>query len=205
MPGARQSTSGAQAEGTACSTPGDSCSTNWSGLEVWNGTFTGVSADWTIPTVTPTGTALEDSSTWIGLNGDPTFDDSYEPSPIQVGTDSPSESGSIVYEAWYELLPGLEIPLFEVSPGDAIQAVINETSPGNWQMAIGDLTSGIAWSASDITYDSPGLTAEWIEEATDLCTGSADSDCAMSQLQNFGSVKFTQIAYAHTGTDNAHD
>lgn len=104
----------------ACETAGNSCSLNWAGLEFWNDTFTGISAEWKVPHVSPAGAGPEDTSTWIGLNGDPTFDASG--TLLQVGTDAPSEDGSITYEAWYELYPGAEIPLFPVSPGDQVES-----------------------------------------------------------------------------------
>jgi len=76
---------------------------------------------------------------------------------------STPEDGATQYEAWYELLPSSEIPLFAVSPGDEMQAVINETSRGEWQMATGDLTSGIAWSASD-TAQAANQSSSWIAQ-----------------------------------------
>jgi hypothetical protein len=196
----------------ACSAPGDTCSTNWSGLEDWGQQFTGVSGDWTVPTSNPTqgpndtGTYKpEDMSTWIGVDGDPTFQDSDDPSLIQVGTDSPSQTGTTDgYETWYELLPGFEIPLFLVHPGDQIEAVITETaqSPDIWEVAIEDVTTGVAWSDSGITYDSPGDTAEWVQEATTLCTGP--DACAISQFQDFGSVTFTDMGYTAGGGRGHH-
>ncbi|HTW11080.1 MAG TPA: hypothetical protein VME46_26505 [Acidimicrobiales bacterium] len=187
-----------------CATPGDSCSTNWSGREDWGQTFTGVGAQWTVPvsapTANPNGAAgtydPEDVSTWIGLDGDPTFDDNNQPSLVQVGTDSPSQGSTTDgYEAWYELLPGFEVPLFAVNAGDSIQAVITETAADTWDIGIEDTSTGAAWAASGIHYNSPGATAEWIEEATTLC-GTSASQCNLSQLQDFGAVNFTNMEYA---------
>jgi hypothetical protein len=81
-----------------------------------------------------------------------------------------------------------------------MQAVIDLTSPGIWSMAISDLTINVAWSESDISYNTSGDTAEWIQEATTLC----DPQCAVSQLQNFGSVTFTSMSHTYSGTDEAH-
>jgi hypothetical protein len=212
--GARQGSSAVQQGNEVCATPGDACSQNWSGLEAWHDTFDGIEAEWTVPTVSPTSTSPEDSSTWIGLDGDSTFDNTGTPSLIQMGTDSPSgyNGPSIYYETWYELLPGAEIPLFAVSPGDQIEAVMRETQAGSnvWDIAISDLTEGIAWSDADISYDSPGLTAEWVEEASTICPDPSD-DCTSarqyqtSQLQDFGSVTFTDAHYSDaTGAGAAY-
>ncbi|HTT92016.1 MAG TPA: G1 family glutamic endopeptidase [Acidimicrobiales bacterium] len=196
----RNTPASAQSGPALCSETGAACSTNWSGLEAYTPTSTedalvGVEAKWTVPAVSPTSTAPEDSSTWIGLDGDPTYDGNSS-SLIQIGTDSPSEDGSIYYEAWYELYPGAEIPLFPVSPGDQIQAVINGASPANnqWDLAIADLTRGTGWSKAFVTYDTPGMTAEWVEEASTLCQTSS-TVCATSQLQDFGSTTFTNLDY----------
>ncbi len=185
---------------SVCSAPGDACSSNWAGLEAYNDTFTGVSADWTVPKVVATSTSPEDSSTWIGLDGDPTYDGTTDPPLIQIGTDSPSNfpgASSLYYETWVEYLPGTEQPLFNVEPGDVIQAVIVATSPGVWDVGITDVTQNEAYTQTGVQYAAPGATAEWTEEATDICPTS--STCTLSQLQNFGSVSFTNWTYSADG------
>ena len=189
----------------ACSTPGDACTSNWSGLEAYGDNFAGVVANWTVPSVSPTSSAPEDSATWIGLDGDPYYDNSANPPLIQIGTDSPTNfpgEPSVYYEAWVEMLPGAEQPLFAVNPGDVMQAEIYEPSPGLWDLAIKDTTTGQAWTDSSVPYNAPGATAEWIQEATTLCfTGSP---CATSQLQDFGTVSFTNWSYYDYGAGSAY-
>jgi hypothetical protein len=186
-----------------CEVPGNACTLNWSGLELWNDTFTGISADWTVPSVSPTlspaNTSPEDTSTWVGLDGDAAF--SAGSDLIQLGTDSPSLGGSVYYEAWYELYPGFEIPLFSVAPGDQIEAVIQRISSTVWKMAISDVTTGIGWSDANVSYSASGLTTEWTEEATTLCSAAS---CAISPLQNSAPVTFTNMSFTYSGTDNSH-
>ena len=212
--GARQGPPALERGSSVCSTPGDACSLNWSGLEAWHDTFDGIEAEWTVPTVSATSSSPEDSSTWIGVDGDSTFDNTGTPSLIQMGTDSPSgyNGPPIYYETWYELSPGAEIPLFAVSPGDEIEAVMRENPAGSnvWDIAISDLTEGTAWSDASISYDSPGLTAEWVEEASTICPDPSD-DCTSasqyqtSQLQDVGSVTFTDAHYTDaTGASAAY-
>ncbi|HTT91296.1 MAG TPA: G1 family glutamic endopeptidase, partial [Acidimicrobiales bacterium] len=150
---AREDPKGAQ-NSPACSVPGNVCDLNWAGLEAWGDTFTGVSGQWSVPDVAETSTSAEDSSTWVGLDGDSTYDHSQDPPLLQLGTDSPSQDGTVSYEAWYELIPGAEIPVFAVSPGDQIQAVIVQAAANEWDLAITDLTTGVAWSASDVFYSA---------------------------------------------------
>jgi Peptidase A4 family len=198
-------TQGATAQSSeACSQPGDACSTNWAGLEAYKDTFSGLEAEWVVPAVTPTSSSPEDSSTWVGIDGDPAFDGS-SPPLIQIGTDSPSGlngGGPIVYEAWMEMLPGAEQPLFDVEPGDQIKADLDETSPGVWDVGIADLTQNLAYASSGVDYSAPGASAEWVEEASTICAGPLG--CHPSQLQDFGSVSFSNWGYSDAGAGSAY-
>ncbi len=175
------------------------CSANWAGEEAWGERFTGIEAEWTVPAVTPTSVATEDLSVWIGLDGVPLFDGSASPPLIQLGTDAPAEDGRIGYEAWYELSPGAEIPLFQVSPGDRVRAEISEVVRGSdeWDLTIADLDSHLKWSLDDLYYQAPGESADAVVEASSLCgTGGA---CLTSQLEDFGSVRFGSLRFLATG------
>lgn len=181
------------------------CSTNWAGLEAYNDTFTGVEADWTVPTVSPTSLSPEDSSTWIGIDGDPYYDGTEDPPLIQTGTDSPSYfpgEPSLYYEAWVELYPGAEQPLFSVQPGDSMAAEIFEPSPDMWDLSIEDVTEDVAYTLSNVPFVTPGATAEWIEEATTICP--SPSSCYTSQLQDFGTATFTNWGFDDSGADSAY-
>ena len=112
-------------------------STNWSGQITGGTTFTGVSADWVVPTVQPTA-SLEASGTWIGIDGGPSSPSSI----IQTGTAQVTEGGATGYDAWYELYPAPAVVLGSVSPGDQMQAVITQISGTNWTLSIADVTSG---------------------------------------------------------------
>lgn len=186
-------------QGTACSELPVSCSTNWAGEEAWGTTFQGISAEWTVPSVVPTSSATEDSSVWIGLDGDPLFDGTPNAPLLQLGTDAPSEGGAVTYETWYELLPGAEIPLFPVAPGDLIRASIEETAPGSnqWDVSIADLTTNLSWSDTNLSYQAPGASAEAVVEASTLCSSSGS--CSASQLQAFGAVHFSDLQLSTSG------
>jgi hypothetical protein len=104
---------------------------------------------------------------------------------IQTGTTQQSSPGFTNYFAWYEILPSASIEVFSVSPGDQMDASVQEASPGTWTIAIRDVTSGQTFS-EPFSYSGPQSSAEWIEEAP-----TVDNDQAT--LANFGYVEFTNI------------
>jgi hypothetical protein len=160
-------------------------SRNWAGvIDVENdiaSQFTGVSGNWTVPAVQATENP-EASATWIGLDG--TFSNTL----IQTGTAQNASGGATGYFAWYELIPDAPVEIGGVSPGDQMSASIQETAAFSdmWTITIEDLTAGHSFTTQPVSYPTPGLSAEWIEEAPT----SADNNQVL-QLANFGSVNFT--------------
>ena len=156
-------------------------SSNWSGQIAAGPTFSGIEADWTVPTVQPTQT-LEASGTWIGIDGGPLSPSSI----IQTGTAQIAQGGTTQYYAWYELFPANEVIIGGVSPGDQMEAQITQTSGSSWTIDIADVTTGDSLS-QPVTYDGPGDSAEWIEELPTPVNGPT------AYLANFGSTTFTQM------------
>jgi hypothetical protein len=161
-------------------------STNWSGviaagpaLEGDGSPITAVGSEWVVPTVAATA-ADEYSGTWIGLDG------VVSNSLIQVGTLQNSGGGTTAYGAFYEVLPAAPVAIDEpVSAGDSIQALIAlAVAPDTYEIVIQDSTQHWTWTSNpDITYDGPGETAEWIEEAPTV-------NGTQSTLADFGSIDF---------------
>jgi hypothetical protein len=172
---------------------------NWSGLFEGGSstTFTGVQADWTVPAV-PFTTTDEASGTWIGLDGVESS------SLIQTGTaqNSGPDNGGTQYYAWVELLPGApgEIDIAPgspaaVLPGDEMSGSISETSLDVWTIVLDDITED--WSFSqEYSYSTPGLTADWIEEAPDV-SGS------IATLADYRSTTFTNLGVSGSGLSSA--
>ena len=156
---------------------------NWAGLiDSGSTVYTGVSSDWRVPTVQPSaGSGV--SSTWIGIDG------ATDTSLIQTGTEQDTSGGSTSYFAWYEILPSAEIEIGAVSPGDEMEASIEEDSPGTWTVSIADLTSGNSTSG-EVSYSGPGESAEWIEEQTTVIPGP------QPPLADFGTVQFSDLGVA---------
>jgi Peptidase A4 family len=162
----------------------DAVSSNWSGLLDTGTTFTGVGASWIVPTVRPT-IPLEISGTWIGIDGG--ANESY-PGIIQTGTVQATGDGQTLYDAWYELFPQTPVYLgWAVNPGDAMNALIKETSPEHWFLTISDTTLGQSFG-STFFYQGPALSAEWIEEPP------GDTFGGQATLPDFGSVTFSNLS-----------
>jgi hypothetical protein len=162
-------------------------SSNWSGYVAVNGTFSSVTASWTVPTLTCTSSTAY-SAHWIGIDGDTS--DSVE----QDGTEADCLDDSPSYDAWYEIYGdnnldgGAEVELnpsdYPVKPGDAMNATVS-VSGDVWTLAISDadetwktFSTQVTWSGADQS------SAEWIAERPEV--GSS-----LSHLADFGSVSFT--------------
>jgi len=165
-----------------CTSAAPNCSSNWSGYVMNGNTFTGITGQWVVPTVSST--AHGASCTWVGIGGWGTG------SIIQAGTEqdyspelSPLEGAT--YYAWYELFPASQVNVsaprfpsttssYPVSPGDVMQVTITPSAgtivppagqAGKWHVEIADLTKKWTYTATE-TYSGDLTSAEWIEEAT---------------------------------------
>ena len=166
-------------------------SSNWSGeLDSGTGaTFTEVVGNWVVPTVQSS--AIDTASgTWIGIDG------AFASSLIQTGTEQNSGPAGTQYYAWFQLLPQAPVVIgVAVFPGDTMHAAVSESAPGTWNIALDDLTQ--AWSFSQaFTYSTPGLSAEWIEEAP-------TSGASVATLADYGSMAFTNLGIDGTGLSSA--
>jgi hypothetical protein len=165
---------------------GQDQSRNWAGYAATGGTFTAISATWTIPTV-GTGTQPAADATWIGIGGVDTTD------LIQAGTDATVQGGQVAYTAWIEMLPRASQPVaLPVGPGDSVSVSIAQQSDGTWQIVIKNVTSGQTYQTS-VTYTSCRCSAEWIEEAPAVGRRS------LLPLDDFGSVQFTAATTVKDG------
>ncbi len=156
-------------------------SSNWSGQILAGGSYTAIQGSWTVPSVTPS-PSPEYSSTWIGIDGTDTQ------SLIQTGTSQETDADQTRYEAWVELLPGASVPVpGVVEPGDSMGATIIETTStsNQWTVTLVDTTQ--SWSfVQTYSYATPGVSAEWIEEAPTIESGQ-------STLADFSSATFTNM------------
>jgi len=175
-------------------------SANWSGYEVTAGNVTGVSTTFVVPAaglVPPGGFA----ATWTGIGGFTTTD------LIQAGVGEDSLPTLPLlgpqYFAWYELLPGGEIPLTNcvssvnsaatactVTPGDSIgvNIALGRVTAGKWTITMVNATKH--WvSTTTVSYSSSMSSAEWVLEAPSLF------GVVQSLLANVGNVTFGNSTY----------
>ncbi len=158
---------------------------NWSGYVAPGGGYTEVSATWTVPYVEP---STDDAdATWVGIGGSVTQD------LIQAGTEAlPSESGEMIYQAWYEVLPAssTHVPL-KIHPGDVVSVLVKEVSEDTWLISIKNQTTGTSYE-NVIHYESSRSSAEWIQEMP-TAVGEPVG------LSDFGVVRFSNAYVVKDG------
>ena len=155
----------------------NSTSTNWSGYAVTGGRYTTVSASWTEPSVSCSGTAY--SSFWVGLDGDTSG------TVEQTGTDADCSGSRPQYYAWYEMYPKFPVNLKgTVRPGDHLSASVTSNGSGQFTLTITDGTQGWTNTTNARLKSAKLASAEVIAEAPSSSGG-------VLPLANFGSVGFS--------------
>jgi len=166
-------------------------STNWSGYAVTgaDGAFSSVSASWTQPTATCSGSSHGrfggSSDTyaafWVGLDG--YSSDSVE----QTGTLIECVGSTAYYYGWYEMYPAALVTYSNtVKPGDQFSASVTFSGTDTYTLVLTDSTQD--WTKTYTTTES-GLdrsSAEVITEAP-CCTSSG----GILPLADFGTVSYT--------------
>jgi hypothetical protein len=162
-----------------------SSSSNWSGYAASGGTFTSVTATWTVPTVSST-TAGADA-TWVGIGGLTTRD------LIQAGTQAMVDaSGTVQYSSWIEMLPASSrtVPL-SVTAGDSVTVTLTQQSGNDWLISMKNNTTGGTYSIT-VQYASSNSSAEWVQEAPSVGRG-------LVALDQFGSLQFSGATAVRDG------
>jgi hypothetical protein len=155
----------------------NSTSSNWSGYAVTGSRFTSVSAQWTEPSVSCSGTAY--SSFWVGLDGDTSN------TVEQTGTDADCSGSTPQYYAWYEMYPKYPVNLRgTVRPGDHLSASVTTNGSGSFTLTITDSTQGWTNTTTARLKSAKLASAEVIAEAPSSSQG-------VLPLANFGTVSFT--------------
>jgi hypothetical protein len=155
----------------------NSTSTNWSGYAVTGSRFTRVSAQWTEPSVSCSGTAY--SSFWVGLDGDTSG------TVEQTGTDADCSGSTPKYYAWYEMYPKFPVNLSgTVRPGDHLSASVTTNGNGSFTLTISDSTQGWTNTTTQRLKRATLASAEVIAEAPSSSGG-------VLPLANFGTVSFS--------------
>src|SRR5213594_894796 len=162
-----------------------SSSSNWSGYAATGGTFTSVTATWTVPTVSATSSGAD--ATWVGIGGLTSND------LIQAGTQAMVDgSGTVEYSSWIEMLPqsSRTVPL-SVTAGDSVTVTLTQQSGNDWLIAMKNNTTGGTYSVT-VQYRSSNSSAEWVQEAPSIGRG-------LVSLDQFGTVQFSGASAVREG------
>jgi hypothetical protein len=155
-------------------------STNWSGYAATTGTYTSVSASWTEPVGTCSGSAKY-SSFWVGLDG-------YNSSSVeQTGSEVDCSGSRAEYYAWYEMYPATSVSYSNtVRPGDHFNASVTYTGSNHFSLVISDTTRNWSRTTTGTLANAPRSSAEVIIEAP-CCTASG----GILPLADFNTVNVT--------------
>ena len=84
------------------------------------------------PPYSPTTRVDTASVFWVGLDGDGSS------TVEQCGTEADSTSGSVSYDAWYEMYPDYEVPIdgMTISPGDVMVGTVTTDGAGDFTLTI---------------------------------------------------------------------
>ncbi len=137
----------------------------WAGYVATGGTYTSVSASWTVPTVVCTGSG-QWVSLWAGLDG-------YGSSTVeQTGTEAVCSGGAVSYYGWYEMYPAAPVAYGDaVSPGDRMTASVTSDGSGAFTLTLTDATKGWNRTTDASSASAPSASAEVVAEASPVGTG----------------------------------
>lgn len=178
-----------------------STSSNWAGYAIHGTTarFRSVSGSWVQPQVTcEQARHRRYSAYWIGLGGFRRSSTGLE----QIGTEANCGStGALRYGAWYEMIPAAShaIPM-RVRPGDRMTSSVRVHGT-LVHFRLTNLTRGTTFNKTFEAGHIDTTSAEWIVEATSLCSGGGS--CHTQELANFGTASFDSATATTQGGHRA--
>ena len=169
----------------AASAADSESSADWSGWDVTGGTYSSVSASWTVPTVTCKPGETSYSAYWVGLDGDGSS------SVEQTGTSSDCDAGTPSYSAWYEFFPEDSVSLPNtVKAGDKIKAsVVSVAGTDQYKLVLTDTTQNWTKTQTGTSPSGSGASAEIIAEAP---SGSTSGNSVLP-LADFKTMTFSDV------------
>ncbi len=150
---------------------------DWSGYALAGSGFSGITGTFNIPVQLKSGSCLNETAVWVGLDGLDNHD-LLQAGIVESGFDLPTSSGSLeaptpgirclgraqVYAFW-EDLPSAPVRVdLPVRMGDVLSVSIFQMSPGWWALAMHDITAGGSFLLSQ-PYAGPETSVEWVVEA----------------------------------------
>jgi hypothetical protein len=157
-------------------------SENWSGYAATSAkAFTYVHSTFVEPTITCPGVADQWTSNWVGLDG---FNDQTVEQDGTFAHCGGAGNTTPKYQAWYEMYPAGSVNVFNVKPGDIIDASVTYAN-GEFSLTVSDLTSGKSATNVAACSTCTRASAEWIIERPALCN-NAGTKCFLTELADFG-------------------
>jgi hypothetical protein len=182
---------------------------NWAGYSLAGSGFTSVTGTFNIPAPLRSGSCLEETSVWVGVDGVDNHDllqagiaeAGFSPPDNPARTEWPEPEtppilcgGPVRIFAWWEDLPSGPVPVkLPVAAGDSVTVSIFKMSPGWWALAVHDLRTNESFLLAQ-PYAGPQTSVEWVVEAPQV----------MGVLSNpvpFSTVNFRYLA----AEGKAHD
>jgi Peptidase A4 family len=159
--------------------------------------FSAVSANWTVPTVTCQTGETSWAAQWPGIGDDTTVQ--------QDGTETDCFNGAPTYWAWYEMYGdpqdvngGYAVPLpgsaYPVAPGDQMSGSVSFDG-SNWLLVLADATKNWKFQISIPSPSQPLSqgSAEWMVEDPNGCTPQCEV------LAHSSAVQFTNATATANG------
>jgi hypothetical protein len=179
-----------------------------------------------VPTLTSAATCTEHVAEWVGIDGWNAQGLAPNDSLIQAGVDASMTDpltgtctpGKFYAWPWWEIIlpddqaPETPIDSVTVNAGDQVTVSISQVSGSTtWAITLTDATNGQTYT-TDETYTGPGLSGEWVVEAssTQACSGTVVAGSDICQLAPYcvgppssctGPVSFSNISVGGTETD----
>lgn len=178
-----------KARGTSEASTPPTISENWSGYAATGKKqFNYVHSTWVVPTVTCPGVADQYTSNWVGIDG---YTDGTVEQDGTIAWCGGSGHTTPKYQAWYEMYPLDSVSVFNVKPGDIIDASVTySTTSQLFSLTVSDLSTGKTHTFSSACTSCERSSAEWIIERPALCN-NAGTKCFLTELADFGSTTMT--------------
>jgi len=136
-------------------------STNWAGYADTGSSFSKVSASWTEPSVTCSGSQEQLAAFWVGIDG-------YSSSSVeQDGTLIECYRGRAYQYSWWEMYPtnAIQVVGQTVAAGDAITSTVTRSGT-SYTLTVTDSTHAAnSFTETESCASCANTSAEWIAEA----------------------------------------
>jgi hypothetical protein len=154
----------------------DVTSTNWAGYADTGSSFSKVSASWTEPSATCSGSSEQLAAFWVGIDG-------YSSSSVeQDGTIIECDRGQLFQFTWWEMYPtnAIQVVGETLAAGDAITSTVTRSGT-SYTLTVTDSThTANSFTKTETCSNCANTSAEWIAEAP-------SSGSSIVPLADFGS------------------